>query len=75
MLKFISRSGMVSVEDLKDIYVEHGGIYAAIVERNGGKAQEQMVIHLANARRRYQLSGTRAGKNGTDGLDRFGKML
>lgn len=68
MLKFISRSGMVSVEDLRNIYVEHGGIYAAIVERNSGKAQEQMVIHLANARGRYHLSGTAAGKTGTETL-------
>ena len=68
MLKFISRSGMVSVEDLRNIYVEHGGIYAAIVERNSGKAQEQMAIHLVNARGRYHLSGAPAGKAGTGAL-------
>ena len=56
MLKFISRSGMVNMEDLRNIYNEHGGIYAAIVEQDSSRAQEKMVVHLANARKRYHLT-------------------
>jgi DNA-binding FadR family transcriptional regulator len=55
MLKIISRSGMANMEDLRNIYDEHGEIYAAIVERDAFCAQEKMVIHLANARKRYHL--------------------
>ena len=59
MLKFISKSGMVNIEDLRNIYHEHGDIYAAIVEKDSPRAQEKMVTHLANARKRYQLLNTR----------------
>jgi len=55
MLKFISRSGMVTIEDLRNIYNEHGDIYSAITEHDSSRAQEKMVIHLTNARKRYQL--------------------
>ena len=55
MLKFISRSGMVNVDDLRNIYNEHGEVYTAIVEQDSARAQEKMVMHLANARKRYHL--------------------
>ena len=55
MLKFISRTGMVSMEDLRDIYNEHSDIFSAIIEQDGSRAQQMMVTHLANARKRYRL--------------------
>ena len=56
MLKVISRSGMVNIEDMRNIYNEHSDIYDAIVEQNSSRAQEMMVIHLEKARKRYHIS-------------------
>lgn len=67
MLKFISRSGMVSMEDLRNIYVEHGDIYAAIAAHDSLLAREKMEIHLANARKRYHLSADGVVRDGYAG--------
>ncbi|GHU18264.1 hypothetical protein FACS1894163_10080 [Spirochaetia bacterium] len=55
MLKFISKSGMVNLENLRDIYDEHGDIYNAIVDKDSKRSQEKMAFHLARARTRYHL--------------------
>lgn len=55
MLQYISKSGMITMEDLKNIYTEHGDIYAAIAEKDSVKAREKMAEHLANARKRYRF--------------------
>jgi GntR family transcriptional repressor for pyruvate dehydrogenase complex len=55
MLKAISKSGMVSVEDLQNIFSEHGEIYSAIIEKNSERAFDKMKVHLKNARLRYKL--------------------
>ena len=55
MLKFISKSGMVNMDDLQNIYSEHGEVYNAIVEGNSQKAEEKMAEHLVHARKRYNL--------------------
>ena len=56
MLEYISKSGMVTPEDLQNIYTEHGEIYTAIVNKDSHKAQEKMTEHLAHARLRYNLT-------------------
>ncbi|MCL2857448.1 MAG: FCD domain-containing protein [Oscillospiraceae bacterium] len=53
MLSHISKSGMVTIEQLDEIYAEHHAIYTAIVDRDGQNARQQMQIHLARARNRY----------------------
>jgi DNA-binding FadR family transcriptional regulator len=55
MLGVISKSGMVTMEDLRNIYFEHEDIYAAIVAHNSLQAREMMEAHLSNARKRYHL--------------------
>jgi len=56
MLEFISRSGMVNMEDLRSIYDEHGAVYDAIVAQDSSRAQEKMADHLVSARKRYHLA-------------------
>ena len=55
MLKHISKSGMVSMEDLQNIYTEHGFIYEAIVKHDSRGAEAKMAEHLLRARKRYHL--------------------
>jgi GntR family transcriptional repressor for pyruvate dehydrogenase complex len=55
LLSYISRSGMLTVVHLKNIYAEHSAIYAAITARDPAGAKQAMETHLAKARRRYRL--------------------
>ncbi|MCL2580041.1 MAG: FadR family transcriptional regulator [Oscillospiraceae bacterium] len=55
MLSYISRSGMVTIEQLHEIDAEHRAIYTAIVEGDRENARRQMQIHLERARNRYRL--------------------
>jgi DNA-binding FadR family transcriptional regulator len=55
MLSYISQSGMVNLKDLREIYDEHGEIYAAIVSHKAPEAQKAMEVHLSKARKRYQI--------------------
>ncbi|MDR1099850.1 MAG: FadR family transcriptional regulator [Treponema sp.] len=55
ILSYISQSGMLTMAHLKNIYAEHGDIYAAITARDPAGAKNAMETHLAKARRRYHL--------------------
>jgi DNA-binding FadR family transcriptional regulator len=55
ILSYISKSGMLTLAHLKNIYAEHGDIYAAITARDPGKAKKAMKTHLSKARGRYHL--------------------
>jgi DNA-binding FadR family transcriptional regulator len=55
ILSYISQSGMLTMVHLKNIYAEHGDIYAAITARDPAGAKNAMETHLAKARRRYHL--------------------
>ncbi|MDR1596930.1 MAG: FadR family transcriptional regulator [Treponema sp.] len=56
ILSYISKSGMLTMDHLRNIYAEHSEIYAAITAGDPGKAKKAMEIHLARARRRYHLT-------------------
>ncbi|MDR3161751.1 MAG: FadR family transcriptional regulator [Spirochaetaceae bacterium] len=56
ILTYISKSGMVTMEDLRSIYAEHSNIYTAITARDPAMAKQMMETHLANARLRYHLN-------------------
>jgi DNA-binding FadR family transcriptional regulator len=56
ILSYISKSGMLTMEHLRNIYAEHGEIYAAITAGDPGKAKKAMETHLTRARRRYHLT-------------------
>ncbi|MDR1931974.1 MAG: FadR family transcriptional regulator [Spirochaetales bacterium] len=56
ILSYISQSGMLTMEHLRNIYAEHSNIYTAISAHDAPMAKEMMETHLANARRRYQIT-------------------
>ncbi|MDR0759258.1 MAG: FadR family transcriptional regulator [Treponema sp.] len=56
ILSYISQSGMLTLEHLRDIYAEHSDIYAAITSGDPLEAKKAMETHLARARRRYHLN-------------------
>lgn len=55
LLTHISKTGMISMEHLREIADEHHGIYTAIISGNEQEAKEQMNIHLKRAGDRYRL--------------------
>ncbi|MDR3191437.1 MAG: FadR family transcriptional regulator [Treponema sp.] len=55
ILSYISQSGMLTMEHLRNIYAEHSNIYTAITARDPVMARQMMETHLAKARQRYQL--------------------
>jgi DNA-binding FadR family transcriptional regulator len=55
ILSYISKSGMLTMAHLKNIYAEHSDIFAAITARDSGGAKKAMETHLAKARRRYHI--------------------
>ncbi|MDR1108699.1 MAG: FadR family transcriptional regulator [Spirochaetaceae bacterium] len=55
ILSYISKSGMLTMAHLKNIYAEHSAIYAAISARNPVGAKKAMETHLSKARRRYHI--------------------
>lgn len=55
LLSYISKSGMVTVTHLDEIYKEHSAIYTAIVKKDPTLAAKSMSRHLARAHARYQL--------------------
>lgn len=56
LIRQISKSGMATVEHLKNIYVEHGIIYNAICERDAYGASQKMLAHLINSCARYSIN-------------------
>jgi DNA-binding FadR family transcriptional regulator len=55
ILSYISKSGMLTMTHLKDIYAEHSDIYTAITARDSSGAKKAMETHLTKARRRYHI--------------------
>jgi DNA-binding FadR family transcriptional regulator len=55
LLSHISKTGMVSMEQLHDIAGEHHAIYTAIAKGDARGAQKQMKAHLERASGRYRL--------------------
>ena len=55
LLGHISKTGMISIEHLREIADEHQAIYTAIAKRDVEGAGEQMKTHLIRASERYQL--------------------
>ena len=55
MLSYISRTGMVTLEELQAIFDEHSAIYKAITGRDPARAKEAMETHLERARKRYHI--------------------
>lgn len=56
LIRYISKSGMANLMQLKDIYEEHNLIYNAIISRDPKEASRKMNIHLEKSRARYQLT-------------------
>jgi DNA-binding FadR family transcriptional regulator len=61
ILSYISQSGMLTMEHLRNIYAEHSNIYTAITARDPAMARQMMETHLANARLRYQINSQATG--------------
>lgn len=57
LIRYISKSGMVNLAQLADIYAEHQRIYTAITTRNPSLAASNMTEHLERSRARYRLGG------------------
>lgn len=55
LVRYISKSGMVSLEHLNQIYEEHTRIYQAIKDRDADAAEQQMRRHLEESKLRYQI--------------------
>jgi DNA-binding FadR family transcriptional regulator len=55
MLSYISRTGMVTLEELQTIFNEHSAIYKAITGREPARAKQAMETHLERARKRYHI--------------------
>lgn len=55
LIRQISKSGMLTLENLRNIYVEHGIIYDAIKNKDSYGASQKMISHLINSCTRYQL--------------------
>lgn len=55
LIRHISKSGMVNIMQLKDIFDEHNLIYEAVVSRDPNDASQKMAYHLDRSRVRYQL--------------------
>ncbi|MDR1443520.1 MAG: FadR family transcriptional regulator [Treponema sp.] len=55
MLSYISRTGMVTLEELQTIFNEHSAIYQAITGRDPVRAKQAMETHLERARKRYHI--------------------
>ena len=55
LIRQISKSGMLTLENLRNIYIEHGIIYDAIKNKDSYEASQKMISHLINSCTRYQL--------------------
>lgn len=55
LIKHISQSGMLNLDDLSAVYQEHTRIYMSITQQNSAEAVSSMRHHLENAHRRYHL--------------------
>lgn len=55
LIKHISQSGMLNLDDLSAVYQEHTHIYLSITRQNSAEAVSSMRHHLENAHRRYHL--------------------
>ena len=56
LIRYISKSGMVNLVQLKDIFEEHNLIYNAVISRDPIEASQKMTLHLERSRERYQLT-------------------
>ena len=56
LIKHISKSGMVSLEDISSIYQEHVNIYHNIVSHNAADAVASMSYYLKSAQKRYRFN-------------------
>lgn len=55
LIKHISKSGMLNLEDLGAVYREHTRIYENITEHKSADAISSMTEHLKSAQKRYHL--------------------
>ena len=55
LIRQISKAGMLTLENLMNINMEHGFIYDAIKNKDSYGASEKMVAHLIHSCTRYQL--------------------
>lgn len=55
LIKHISQSGMLNLDDLNAVYQEHTRIYMSITQQNSAEAVSSMRHHLENAHRRYHI--------------------
>ncbi|MEY8338078.1 FadR/GntR family transcriptional regulator [Lachnospiraceae bacterium 62-35] len=55
LITHISKSGLLSVEDLMSVSSEHIAIFQAIKDRNPSAAQEAMALHMEKSHKRYKL--------------------
>lgn len=56
LIRYISKSGMVNLMQLKYIFEEHNLIYNAVISRDPIEASQKMAFHLEKSRERYQLT-------------------
>lgn len=55
LIRHVSSTGMVNVEQLNDIYEEHQQIYGFIIARDAKSAGQAMSKHLTQSRERYDF--------------------
>ncbi len=55
LVRYISKTGLVSLDHLNHIYEEHTRIYEAIKCRDTASAEKQMLYHLEESKLRYQI--------------------
>lgn len=56
LIRYISKSGMVNIVQVNEIFEEHNAIYNAIISRDPIKASRKMNAHLENSKKRYNLT-------------------
>jgi len=56
LIRYISKTGMVNLAQLKDIYEEHKMIYLAIASGDPNEAAQKMALHLEKSKERYRIT-------------------
>ncbi|RGY98526.1 FadR family transcriptional regulator [Clostridium sp. AM58-1XD] len=56
LITHISKSGLMGIEDMVGVDIEHVAILEALRARDPQRAQEAMALHMLNSNKRYKLS-------------------
>ena len=56
LIRYISKSGMVNLTQLKNIFEEHNQIYNAVISNDPIEASHKMALHLEKSKERYLVT-------------------